>query len=199
MATIDRLTAEAIDKNKSQLKIISRERIWAFSGENPGEIKKAWKQSKDFSEYLELFNRFNLWEDVLPGVKINRNIVKSKYLENYLSNLLVNNDPSQLNKLVQEFKMEVDMVRKITFLISLLSLDVNNVIDLHKKKVVAVVNDDMILDWYRINNISDNIFMAFLKYKPSVSAEELMNQGFTGPKLGAEIKRLEIEKFKKMI
>lgn len=198
--TIDEKTAEAINENKSQLKIISRERIWAFSGDNPGEVKKAWKQAKDFSEYLELFNRFNLWEDVLPGVKINKNIVKSKYLENYLSNLLVDNDINGLiNKLVQEFKIEVDMARKIAFLISLLSLNENNVIDLYKKKIVSGVTDDVILDWYKMNNLSGNIFIAFLKYKPSVSAEKLMDQGFIGPKLGAEIKRLEIEKFKKMI
>jgi hypothetical protein len=37
-----------------------------------------------------------------------------------------------------------------------------------------------------------------LKYKPSVSAEDLMKQGFKGKALGDEIKRLEIEKFKQL-
>ena len=145
-------------------------------------------------------NKYNLWEEVLPGVKINRDIKDSKYLECYLANLLINNDVNKLlNKLVQDFKIEIDMSRKIIFLISLISLNEMNVIDLYKKKVISGVNDDVILDWYKINNISDKMHFSFLKYKPSVSSEELMRKGFTGAKLGDEIKRLEIEKFKQMI
>jgi len=197
---IDEKTVDAITENKSQLKIISRERIWAFSGDNTGEIKKAWKQAKDFSEYLELFNRFDLWEDILPGVKINRNIIKSSFLENYLANLLIDNDTTMLmSKMVQDFKMEVDMTRKVVFLISLLDLKPINVTELYKKKVVSQVSDDVIKDWYSMNNISDKMFFKFLDYKPSVSSEELMKKGFKGKELGEEIKRLEIENFKSMI
>ena len=197
---IDEKAASAIKKYKSKLRMISRERIWTFSGDNCGEIYKGWKQSKDFSKYLELINRFDLWEEILPGVKINREIIKSKYLDNYLANILIYNDISKLvNKLVQEFKMEVDTVRKIVFLISLLNLSETNVIDLYKKRIVANISNDEILDWYRMKNISSDIFMAFLKYKPSVNSLDLMSKGFSGKELGDEIKRLEIEKFKQMI
>lgn len=198
--TINNETAKAIEENKNKLKIITRERIWALSGDNTGEVMKAWKQAKSFTEYLNLFNRFDLWEDVMPGVNINRDIKDSKFLEVYLSNILINNNPDKLlNKLVQEFKIEVDMARKIVFLISLINLDTNNVIDLYKKRQVARVSDDVILDWYKINNISDKIHKTFLNYKPSVDSKELMDKGFQGAQLGAEIKRLEIEKFKQML
>ena len=103
-----------------------------------------------------------------------------------------------INKLIRDFKIETDVARKITFLISLLSLNENDVLDLYKKKKISGVSDDMILDWYEVNDIKEKIFYSFLEYKPSVSSDELIKKGFSGPKLGAEIKRLEIEKFKKV-
>lgn len=198
--TIDGKTAEAIEKNKGQLKIISRERIWGLSGENTGEVKKAWKQAKSFTEYLELFNRFGLWEDVMPGVDINKDIVDSKFLECYLSNLLVKNNPDKiLNKLIQEFKIETDMAKKIVFLISLIDISPERILEMYKKKVLSGLSDVIIRDWLRIIGLKSEIFEAFLKFKPSVSSEELMSKGFQGPTLGSEIKRLEIENFKKLI
>lgn len=196
---IDDKAIKAIEENKSKLKIISRERIWAMSGDNPGEIQKAWKQSKDFSEYLKLLSNLGILPEILNGVNINNDIKKSNYLEVYMANILINNDPSKLlNKMVQEFKIELDFSRKVVFLISLLSINLNNVIDLYKKKQSYNISNDIIMDWYKVNNISDNIYFKFLKFKPSVSAEELMSKGISGPELGKEIKRLEIENFKKI-
>ncbi len=194
---IDEETAKSIMRNKNKLNIISRERIWSLSGDNTGEIMKAWKQAKNFTEYLELFNRFDMWDTILPDLKINKEIKDTKYLEIYIANILCENDPEKLmRKLVYDFKIEIDFVRKVSFLISLLNLTYDNVVELYKKKVVAKVDNDMILEWYRIKNIDDKISLSFLKYKPSVSAEDLMSKGFKGPELGKEIKRLEIEKFK---
>ena len=47
-------------------------------------------------------------------------------------------------------------------------------------------------------DLSDEV-IKFVDYKPSVSSEELMSQGFKGKELGIEIKRLEVEKFKQML
>lgn len=194
--TIDDKTKEAIKKFKGKLKIISKERIWAFSGDNTGEIMKAWKQAKDFSEYLELFNEFDLWEDIFPGLKVNTNIIKSKYLEVYLANILKDNDLSTLrNKLIEDFKIETDYARVIEFLISLLNFTPSEVTEFYKAKRVARVSDDVILDWYRVNDMNDRMYMAFLEYKPSVSAQDLMSKGLKGKELGDEIKRLEVKKF----
>jgi hypothetical protein len=41
--------------------------------------------------------------------------------------------------------------------------------------------------------------IKFLEYRPSVDSKELMGKGFSGRELGLEIRRLEIEKFKKLI
>ena len=50
-----------------------------------------------------------------------------------------------------------------------------------------------------LEGIDTDTLVKFVEYKPSVSAQELMSQGFKGKSLGDEIKRLEIEKFKQML
>jgi tRNA nucleotidyltransferase/poly(A) polymerase len=195
---IDKQTSDAIKSDNRLIGVgpkedVSAERIW-------DEVKKSFAQCKNFSIYLTLLNEYNMWPQILPGVNINEDIKDSKFLEVYLSNILINNNPDKLlNKLVQEFKIEVDMARKVVFLILLINLNINNVIELYKKKQVAIVSDDVILDWYKINGITDKVHMAFMKYKPSVDSKELMDKGLQGAQLGAEIKRLEIEKFKQML
>jgi hypothetical protein len=51
----------------------------------------------------------------------------------------------------------------------------------------------------KVQGVDSSELIKFVEYKPSVSAQELMSQGFKGRDLGAKIKELEIEKFKKML
>ena len=195
---IDKVTSEAI-KSDNRLRgldskeNVSQERIW-------DEIVKAFHQSKDYTYYLNLLNEYDMWPQMLPGVKINTRIDKTKYLELYFTNLLKLEETSELmDIMVQNFKMDIDFSRKVIFLIDLLDLKPENVMELYKKKVVSRVTDEMINEWLDLNEIDDPMFDKFLDYAPSVSAEELMAKGFKGKALGDEIKRLEIEKFKSMI
>ena len=50
----------------------------------------------------------------------------------------------------------------------------------------------------KVESLDSDILVKFVDYRPSVSAQELMSQGFKGKALGDEIKRLEIEKFKSL-
>jgi tRNA nucleotidyltransferase/poly(A) polymerase len=163
--TISDETSDAIQKNKYSLNIISRERIWAFSGDNPGEVMKAWKQAKNFTEYFKLLDKYNIWNEILPGIKINNDIRDSKFLENYLANLFVNNNPDNrfYNKMIQNFKIEAEVAKKIIFLISLEKLNFDNVFELYKNKISSRVSDEMIKDWLVVRSLNSGIFKNFLK------------------------------------
>jgi tRNA nucleotidyltransferase/poly(A) polymerase len=198
---IDNKTSEAIKKDNRLRGIgpkddVSQERIFE-------EFKKAFEQSKDYTKYLNFYTDYNMWSEVFPGVKINTKIKKSNYLEIYFANLFklegIINPTKLMYTMVQKFKMDIDFSRKVIFLIDLLNLKPENVIELYKKKVVSRVTDEMINEWLKIEEIDDPMFDKFLEYKPSISAEELMKRGFKGKDLGEEIKRLEIKKFKSMI
>jgi tRNA nucleotidyltransferase/poly(A) polymerase len=195
---IDSKTAQAI-KNDNRLKgvgpkdDVSQERIW-------DELKKSWKQAKDYNYYLSFFTKFDMWNEVFPGANINTNLVKSKDLVVVIANLFKNESTLGLaDRLAQEYKIELELATKVTFLISLLNFKVEDVFDIYKKRQQCAITDATILEWLKVETIDTNELVKFVEYRPSVSAQELMSQGFKGKDLGIEIKRLEVEKFKEML
>jgi hypothetical protein len=91
------------------------------------------------------------------------------------------------------------LATKVVFLLTLLSFKIEDVFDIYKKKQQCAITDATILEWLKVETIDTNELLKFVEYKPSVSAQELMSQGFKGKELGIEIKRLEVEKFKEML
>ena len=184
---------ENIDPDTGKMKRISAERIFE-------EMKKAFKQAKSFKQYLEFFNEFDMWGEVFPGSKINTDIEESDKLTSYIANLFKFEDTQKLeNKMILQYKIEGDIASKVVFLIDLLKLSPENAFDLYKKKVRCHCTSAQIVDWLDTCGIHSKIFIRFIDYVPSVSAEDLMAKGFKGKELGDEIKRLEIENFKKFI
>ena len=182
-----------IDPETGEMKRISQERVWE-------EMKKAWKQAKDYRYYLSFFTKFDMWDEVFPGVNINTNLVDSKDFAVVIANLFKNESTLGLtDKLAQEYKIELETATKVTFLIFLLSFKVEDVFDIYKKRQQCAITDATILEWLKVQGIDTDTLVKFVEYKPSVSAQELMSQGFKGKDLGDEIKRLEIEKFKQML
>ena len=195
---IDSKTAQAI-RNDNRLKgvgpkdDVSQERIW-------DELKKSWKQARDYKYYLNFFTKFDMWSEVFPGSDINTDLVDSKDFVVVIANLFKNESLVGLgDKLTQEYKIELETANKVAFLISLLSFNVDDVFDIYKKRQQCAVTDQTILEWLKVQGINNNELIKFVDYKPSISAQELMSQGFKGRELGLEIKRLEVEKFKQMI
>jgi tRNA nucleotidyltransferase/poly(A) polymerase len=182
-----------IDPETGEMKRISQERVWE-------EMKKAWKQARDYNYYLNFFTKFDMWDEVFPGSEINTELVKSKDLVVVIANLFKNESLSGLErKLVQEYKIEHETATKVVFLVSLLSFKVEDVFDIYKKRQQCAISDETILEWLKVQGINDDSLIKFVEYKPNVSSQELMEQGFKGRELGLEIKRLEIEKFKSML
>ena len=182
-----------IDLETGEMKRISQERVWE-------EMKKAWKQAKDYRYYLSFFTKFDMWDEVFPGANINTDLVESKDLVVVIANLFKNESTLGLtDRLAQEYKIELELATKVTFLISLLNFKVEDVFDIYKKRQQCAITDATILEWLKVEGIDTDTLVKFVEYKPSVSAQELMSQGFKGKDLGDEIKRLEIEKFKQML
>lgn len=178
-------------KNISSKEDVSQERIWE-------EIVKAWGQAKDFNRYLDFFTEFDMWGEVFPGVTINTDLVDSSNFLIVITNLFKNESTKGLEKkLVQDFKIESRFAMKIIFLLNLSLFQTEFVIDFYKKKEQCFIDDESILEWFDINDVDDNT-RKFIKFKPSVNANDLMSKGFKGRELGLEIKRLEIEKYNEL-
>lgn len=195
---IDSKTAQGIRKDNRLKGIgpkddVSQERIWE-------EFKKAWKQSKDYNHYLNFYTDFDMWEQVFPGSNINTYLVDSRDFIVIISNLFKNENTSGLsNKLIQDYKIESDVANKVVFLINFLKFNTELVFDFYKKKQQCDISNNTILEWLKVQNISDDASIKFVEYSPTVSSQELISQGFSGRELGIKIKELEIEKFKQML
>jgi hypothetical protein len=170
-----------------------------MSGDVLGEIVKSYQQAKDFKQYLELLDEFDLWFCLFQGLKINTNIAECNHLVLYIANLLVDNDPKNLlTHMTQKLKIEYDFSKKVAFLISLMKLNFENVLELYKKKSISGVEREMIEEWYMMKGLTEAMFQVFLDFEPTVSANDLMQAGFKDAELGREIKRLETLRFKEL-
>ena len=195
---IDKKTADSIKKDNRLKGIgakddVSQERIWE-------EIRKAWKQAKDYRNYLALFTKFDMWNQVFPGVEINTELVDSKNLVVVIASLFRNESTEGLEKkMVQDFRIEQEVAKKVLFLIDLSNMTVEEAYDMAKRRQQCAISDDTILEWLKATNSKSPITLKFIEYKTTVSSQELMAQGIKGKDLGIEIKRLETEKFKQML
>lgn len=191
---IEEKTADAIRKDNRLRDIgptddVSQERIWE-------EMVKAWKQAKDYTQYLSYFKEFDMWNQIFPGVNIS-DPVDSADFSVVIASLLRDNPSTYLDKkLVQDFKIDTSLAKKIVFLISLRDFDAENVLDYWKKKQSSGISDQTILEWLTKTAVERQDVIKFVDWKPSVKSEELINKGFTGKSLGEEIRRLEIQNFK---
>jgi tRNA nucleotidyltransferase/poly(A) polymerase len=195
---IDDKTSNAIKKDNRLKGVsikddVSQERIWE-------EMVKAFKQAKSYKKYLEFFSEFDMWQQVFPGSKINTDIEEANKLTSYIANLFKFEDTKGLeNRMIQSYKIDGDTASIVIFLIDLLKLTTDNALELYKRKVRCHCTVAQIIDWLDTCEIHNKIFIRFIDYVPSVSAEDLMSKGFKTKALGDEIKRLEIEKFKQML
>ncbi len=184
---------ENIDPESGEMKRISQERVWE-------EMKKAWGQAKDYRNYLQFFTKFDMWSEVFPESNINTELVDSKDFVVVIANLFKLENLDGLEKrLVQDYRIDSQIASKVVFLIRLLELTSDNAFDMHKSKLQCHIEDKTILEWFRVLKINDPVKIKFVEYKPTTSAQELMSQGFKGKSLGDEIKRIEIENFKKLL
>ena len=186
---IDFDTKKSITQNKNQLSIISQERIWE-------EMMKAWKQAKDYTQYLSYFKEFDMWGQVFPGVKVS-DPVNSADFSVVIASLLRDNPSDYLDKkLVQDFRIDTTLAKKIVFLISLRDFDTEKVLDYWKRRQSSGISDQTILEWLTKTAVERQDVIKFVDWKPSVKSEELINKGFAGKALGEEIRRLEVDNFK---
>lgn len=181
------------DPETGEMKRISQERIWE-------EMKKAFTQVGDYKKYLDLFNEFDMWQEVFPGSKVNTKIIEASELTSYIANLFKNDKHNLEKRLVQDYKIESDLASVVLFLIELLDLRPENAYELYKKKIRCKVTSHQIIDWLDTCGITGKIFVRFIDYEPKKDLSlKLMNSGFTGKDLGEQIKKVETERFKKLI
>jgi len=181
----NKLTTIDLDTNKE--KRISQERIWS-------EFTKAWKQSEDFNLFLSLITEYDMWGELFPNSKINTKLINSDNFVLILSNLFLFENPFDLeNKMVQVYKIEIEIAKKVVFLLKISKFDLNLVYDYYKEKLQSKIDNSTILEWGNILK-SENI-VKFSNWMPVTNVQDLIRKGFKKGDLGREIRRIEVDNF----
>lgn len=188
-----------IDKalsNNSSLKGISPERI-------RDEFLKMIKSTKSIQQVFLLIDKYKLWGEIFPGININKKFVEYKDPIIVISTLMLDNEPSNLSKILNKLKYSISENKAISFLITFSTFnDINNIYKMKKLFNASNVTDEQLREFNNINKIlPNNIIDAFINFQLSVTGDQVEKElGIKpGPEMGKVIEKMEIDNFNKLL
>jgi tRNA nucleotidyltransferase/poly(A) polymerase len=199
-STIDAIKKDKRLRNISKIDDVSQERIVE-------EFEKAVKWASDnksfpaLNYYLELLDEYEMFDEMFPDLDIDIDNINTFNLSVIFALLFRNNDIEKLRNKLKNYRFSNAIADKACFLLRFKKYikDINKIPDLYTEKNRYHVDNQTILEFADLYDLNDNYLKAFLKFEPVIDSDELMEKGFKHAKLGAEIKRLKIEQFKKLL
>ena len=194
-SNVDPAVDAALKKDNS-LEGVSPERI-------RDEFLKGIKTAKSVKHFLSLIDKYKLWDGIFPGLNINPNDrVDDKDPVIVLSNLLRDNEPSILSKILNKLTYSSSENKAITFLVSLQQLtDPSKAYIFKKLHNKSGVTKEQILKFGTLAKLQTNLINAFVDFELSVTGDQVQKElGIKpGPEMGKAIENMEIENFKRLL
>jgi tRNA nucleotidyltransferase/poly(A) polymerase len=180
--------------NDASLEGVSGERI-------RDEFVKGIKSAKSVVHFLGLIDRYNLFEWVFKGLDVKKSFVENSDPLIVIARLIKGNNSDILGKSLNGLKYSTDEIVGIKFLLTLITLNVDNVVVIKKTQSNAGITDDQILVFSEIEDLSSVLINAFIIFNLSVKGPETMAKFNLkqGPELGKVMHSLERENFKKLL
>lgn len=197
---IDAIMKDKRLRNISDIDDVSQERIveefikavdWSAEHQNMNAL----------NYYLELLQRYDMFEEMFPELDINIDNIDTFNLKVIFAMLFRDNNIDELRSKLRKYKFPNILADTACFLLRLRDniKNINLIPALYKEKVRFHVDNQTIEEFSNLYDINDNYLQAFLKFQPKIDANQLMKLGYKGPQIGAEVKKLEIEEFKKLL
>ena len=189
---------DAVLKVNRSLEGVSGERI-------RDEFLKGIASAKSVKSFLELLQKYKLFDWIFGTLLVKESgmqsldLIEERDSEVLLAYLLSDNSVNSLRKELNTLKYSADEISRITFLVDFKNIKVENAFKFTKAQANSKLTNGQILKFSNWIKMDIKLVNAFLDFKTSVNVQELMNQGFFGKVLGAEIERLETENFMKLI
>lgn len=184
---------QSLQRNSS-LEGISGERI-------RDEFIKGVISSKSTIDFLQLIDKYNLFDSIFRGLSISKDFIDIKDPILVISRLLKNNDLSTIGKKLNNLKYSVDEIKDITFLINLRNMSLDNVIQLKRIQKNTNLSDDQIMTFGNLEGIDKKLLKAFVNFNLTVSGDDVMKKMNLKPgkEVGDMINKIELDNFKKII
>jgi len=151
--------------------------------------------------YLELLKKYGMFEEMFPDLNININNINTFNLKIIFALLFRNNDIDKLRSKLRKYKFPNIIADSACFLLRLKEniKNLDKIPILYKEKIRFHVDNKTIEEFADLYNFNDNYLQAFLIFNPRVDATKIMKLGYKGAQIGAEVKKREIEEFKKLL
>lgn len=188
---LDPATSEAISEDNS-LAGVSPERI-------RDEFLKGVKSAASVPYFLGLIEKYDLWPQVLHGLRVSQHSFEARDPAVLLALLLDQNDPALVAKKLNALKYTSTEAAQASFLVRLKGLTPDNAFRLKKLANQSKVSSEQMYDYAEESfSVDTRLLDAFTNYQPTVSGNDPELAGFTGASMGKEIERLETERFKEL-
>lgn len=187
---------DAALKKDNSLEGISPERI-------RDEFLKGIKTAKSLKHFLSLINQYNLWGNIFPGLTINTSdVANDKDPIVTIANLLKNNEPNNLSKVLNTLKYSASENKAITFLVALQQFDNPDKVYIFKKlQNKSGIDDEQILKFGVLAKLPIRLIKPFIGFNLSVNGKQAQEElGVKpGPEMGKAIEKMEVNKFKVLL
>lgn len=190
---IGRPTWQAIVDNNS-LEGISPERI-------RDEFVKSVLTSPCIDIVIDSYDKLNMWGQVFTGLDVDASLnFRSNNVATLLACLLHKNNHTFLSSKLNELRYTIEEVRQVIALLNLDELTSDNAYRVRKLFDKACVSESQVREYVRDRQLPHvELIETFLKYRPTVSGDVLLAQGYSGKALGMEMERRETELFKGLL
>jgi tRNA nucleotidyltransferase/poly(A) polymerase len=166
------------------------------------EFVKGIKSAKSVKQFLELIDKFGLFGDIFPKLKISKWFPKINDPITVIAFLLMENDVKTIGRQLNELKFSSDDIKAIEFLLNFKNFDLELVSEFKKQQKRSKLTDQQIL-WFTtlLGNFEFEFMTKFLEFELSITGDFVMKKfGIeAGPELGIKIAELEKENFLKLV
>ena len=161
------------------------------------EFLKGIKSAISPIGFYQLIERYNLWEQIFPGLVVNKEYSETNDIPVALALLLQNNDAKAVAIKLNKAKYTGDEIKQVQFLLDFKNISPETAFKLKKTYKISGLKDTSLKYFADALGISNKLVEAFIQYEPTVSSKEFPD--LNGRELGIAIANLEKEKFEEMI
>lgn len=188
--SMDRETMAAIDADNN------------LNGVSPERIRDEFVKGLvgNVETFIGLLDRYRMWSRVFPGLDVVMTNVWSSRVPVVLAALFRREHSKIVGHRLNELKYTSTEIAQASFLIDVGDLTPANAYRFAKRRVAAHVDDELMCHHQlHMNYLSSRMYSCFMGYRPSVSGDDLIAEGFAGVALGRELERRETVRFEQLL